>query len=616
MADNKKSFKNLMKAIPKIASMEQTQGLLKSMITQLGKKNTLQIIFRTTRKMGIIETIKAVLNFRLNKFMPYLLISQWDVLGDREAIISGDKRITFSQLKDRVFRLANGLQSLGLKPKDKFAELLYNGNEFFEAFFAGCFIGCPMPFMNWHMKGEELAEAINRGAPKALIFDEEFVEEVLAIKDKLKTVRHFIVVGEKAPADMILYEKLLANSPNHEPSINFIVALNPYTGGTTGTPKNINFFDSIGYAFSELSEEPQVSLGEYLRYLVLQFSFVYWFGGTTIKDPVSQNMRCLLPGPLYHAGTISGWAPFLLLGGTAIPVRGFDPEKFLQIIEQERINWVFVVPTMLQRILDLPPDVKKKYNLGSMHSLICAAAPASPELKQAVNKFFREQGCTKNVFAEFYGSSETAVTSVLLPGDYEENSQRYASVGKIRCAETKIFDKENSRWCTPGTEGRIMTRSLTTISLKYAGSQEKLDSAFETIEGKKWFDDGLQGYMDDDGFLYLTGRIKEMIISGGVNIFPLEIESTIIRHPKVLDVGVVRYPDRELGEVPAAVIQLRSGEQSNSDDILRFCREEGLTGMKIPKVVEFVSELPRHIDGKLIKRELEDKYWQGIEKRG
>ena len=616
MGSNNKSFKNLMKAIPQIATMEQTQGLLKSIVTQWGAKNTLQIIFRTTKKMGVIATIKGVLNFRLNKFMPYLLISKWDVLGDREAIISGEKRITFNMFKDRVFRLANGLQSLGLKPKDKFAELLYNGNEFFEAFFAGCFIGCPMPFMNWHMKGEELAEAINRGAPKALILDEEFVNEVLALKDKLKTVRHFIVVGKKAPADMILYENLLARSPNHEPDINFIVALNPYTGGTTGTPKNVNFFDSIGYAFSELSEEPQVSLGEYLRYLVLQFSFVYWFGGTTIKDPVSQNMRCLLPGPLYHAGTISGWAPFLLLGGTVIPVRGFDPEEFLQIIEQERINWVFVVPTMLQRILDLPAEVKKKYNLGSMHSLICAAAPATPELKQAVNKFFREQGCTKNVFTEFYGSSETAVTSVLLPRDYEENSQRYASVGKIRCAETKIYDKDNFRWCTPGIEGRIMTRSLTTISLKYAGTPEKLDSVFENIDGQRWFDDGLQGYMDKDGFLYLTGRIKEIIISGGVNIFPLEIESTIIRHPKVLDVGVVRYPDRELGEVPAAVIQLRSGEQATPDEIILFCRENGLMGMNVPKVVDFVRELPRHIDGKLIKRELEDKYWQGIEKRG
>jgi long-chain acyl-CoA synthetase len=473
-----------------------------------------------------------------------------------------------------------------------------------------------MPFLNWHMHGNELAEAINRGAPKLLIFDEEFTDEIIAIKDKLTTIRHFVVVGSRAPEGMILYEDLIARSPNHEPDIHFIVALNPYTGGTTGTPKNINFFDSIGYAFSELSEAPQVSLGEYLRYLLLQFSFMYWFGGTTIKDPISRNMRCLLPGPLYHAGTISGWAPFLLLGGTAIPVRGFDPEAFLQIIEKERVNWVFVVPTMLQRILDLPPEVRKKYNLSSMHSLICAAAPATPELKQAANKFFSEQGCTKNVFMEFYGSSETAVASVLLPGDYEENQQRYASVGKVRCAETKVFDKASLSWCAPGAEGSIMTRSLTTISLKYAGTPEKLDSAFENIEGQRWFDDGLQGYMDKDGFLYLTGRLKEMIISGGVNIFPLEIEATIMRHSKVLDVGVVRFPDRELGEVPAAVIQLRSGEQATSDDIFRFCREEGLTGMKIPKVVEFVKELPRHIDGKLVKRELEDKYWQGIEKRG
>ena len=616
MEDKNKSFKNFMKAIPKIAGMEQTQGLLKSIVTQWGAKNAIQIISRTTGKMGVTNTVKSLLNFRLHKFMPYLLISKWEVLGDREAMISGEKRFSYNQFKDRVFRLANALQSLGLKPKDKFAELLYNGNEFFEAFFAGCFIGCPMPFLNWHMKGDELAEAINRGNPQALILDEEFIDDVLAIKNKLKTVRHFIVVGKKAPADMILYEDLIACSPNHEPDICFIVALNPYTGGTTGTPKNVNLFDSIGYAFSEISEAPTVSLEEYLRYLVLQFSFVYWFGGTTIKDPISQNMRCLLPGPLYHAGTISGWAPFLLLGGTVIPVRGFDPEEFLQIIEQERINWVFVVPTMLQRILDLLPDVRKKYKLGSMHSLICAAAPATPELKQAVNKFFREQGCAKNVFMEFYGSSETAVTSILMPKDYEENSKRYASVGKIRCAETKIFDKENVKWCAPGIEGRIMTRSLTTISLKYAGSPEKLDSVFETIEGQRWFDDGLQGYMDEDGFLYLTGRIKEMIISGGVNIFPLEIESTIIRHPKVLDVGVVRYPDHELGEVPAAVIQLRSGEQSNPDEIICFCRANGLMGMKVPKLVDFVEELPRHIDGKLIKRELEDKYWKGIERRG
>lgn len=616
MKDKNKNFKNLLKALPKSAAMEQTRGLLKSISKQLGTKNQLRILSGTIKKMGLINTLRCLAQFRLDKFMPNMLITQWDVLGDREAIISGEKRINYRQLKDRVFRLANGLQALGLKPKDKFAELLYNGNEFFESFFAGCFIGCPMPFLNWHLHGQELAEAINRAAPKALIFDEEFMDEVLAIQDKLQTIKHYIVVGQKAPPGMLLYEDLINKSPHTEPDIHYIIALNPYTGGTTGTPKNINFYDSVSYAVSDLSETPEVSLPEYLRYLTLQFSFMYFFGGTTIKDPVSQNMRCLLPGPLYHAGTIAGWAPFLLLGATAVPIRGFEPEDFLKILERERINWVFVVPTMLQRILDLPEAVKSRYNLSSMHSLICAAAPATPELKQAINQYFRKQGCDKNVFMEFYGSSETAVTSVLLPSDYERNPKRYASVGKIRCAETKVFDKEKLCWCMPNTEGSILTRSLTTVGLKYVGSPEKVDKAFIIVDGKKWFDDGLRGYMDKDGFLYLTGREKELIISGGVNIFPLEIESTIIRHPTVCDVGVIRYPDKDLGEVPAAIVQLREGQTATAEEIIAFCKSSGLSGFKIPKVVEFIKELPRHMDGKLVKRELEDKYWQGIERRG
>ena len=192
--------------------------------------------------------------------------------------------------------------------------------------------------------------------------------------------------------------------------------MNPYTGGTTGTPKNVNYFDSIGYAFSDLAEAPKVPLGEYLRLLVLQFSFMYWFGGTEISDPITKNMRCLIPGPLYHAGSIAGWVPFILLGGTGVPLQKFDPEDILKIIEHERINWIFVVPAMLERILALPDAVKSRYNLSSMHTIICAAAPATPELKKATNELFRQQGCNKNVFTEFYGSSETGVSSVLLAG--------------------------------------------------------------------------------------------------------------------------------------------------------------------------------------------------------
>jgi len=425
-----------------------------------------------------------------------------------------------------------------------------------------------------------------------------------------------IVVGGTVPGGMLGYEGLLERSRAAMPETHLVVALNPYTGGTTGTPKNVNYYDSIGYAFSDLAETPRVTLAEYLRYLVLQFSFLYWFGGTEISDPVSRNIRCLIPGPLYHAGSIAGWVPFILLGATAVPMMRFDPEDFLALIERERINWVFVVPTMLERILALPEKTRHRYDLSTMRTLICAAAPATPELKQGTNALFRRQGCGTDVFTEFYGSSETGVTSVLLARDYQEKPGRYASVGRIRCADTKIFDEESGTWCLPGRDGKVMTRSLTTISLNYVGSPEKLESAFKKIDNELWFDDGLLGHMDEDGFLYLTGREKEMIITGGVNIFPNEIESAIKRHDKVMDVAVVRYPHAELGEVPAAVIQLKDGQNVGADEIIEHLTGLNLTRYKIPHHVEFVDALPRHIDGKMRKKEIEDRFWEGVERRG
>ena len=438
----------------------------------------------------------------------------------------------------------------------------------------------------------------------------------MPIRDRLPSIEHYIVVGRDTPQGALNYENLLSAASETMPKAHFAVALNPYTGGTTGMPKNINYFDSIGYAFSDLAEAPKVPLAEYLRFLVLQFSFMFWFGGTEIADPITKNMRCLIPGPLYHAGSIAGWVPFILLGGTGVPMRKFDPEDFLRIIEQERINWVFVVPAMLERILALPEPIKKRYNLSSMHTIICAAAPATPELKVATNAFFKQQGCIKNVFTEFYGSSETAVATVLLPKDYEEKPKRYGSVGKARCAETRVYDEESGSWCPPGKDGKILTRSLTTVSLNYVGSPEKLESAFKLVDKELWFDDGLRGHFDEDGFLYLTGREKEMIITGGVNIFPNEIEAAIKKHDKVLDVAVVRYPHKELGEVPAAVIQPKDGHMIKEEDIIIHLKELNLIGYKIPKYVEFVETLPRHIDGKMRKKEIEDRFWEGIERRG
>ena len=611
-----KSFGHLARAVPALASMEQTKGLFKTFYTQWGGLNTLRILLKTGSKTGHLTTLRALMNFRLEKITPNFLVSMWEVFGEREALVSQGRRFTYTDLKGRVFRLANALQGLGLKPKDRCAELLYNSSEFFEAFFACSLIGCPMPFLNWHLEGDELADAIGRVRPKVLILHAGFLDKVMALKDRFPSIEHYIVVGTDVVPGMAAYEDLLSGSSDAMPESHFMVALNPYTGGTTGTPKNVNYFDSVGYAFSDLAEAPKVPLEEYLRFLILQFSFMYWFGGTEISDPITHNMRCLIPGPLYHAGSIAGWVPFILLGGTGVPMGRFEPEDFLATIERERINWVFVVPTMLERILALPEEIQKKYALGSMHTVICAAAPATPELKKATNAFFRRQGCTKNVFIEFYGSSETAVSSVLLPGDYEEKPERYASVGKIRCAETRVFDRETGTWCPPGKDGKVLTRSLTTVGLNYVGSPEKLESSFLQVDGTYWFDDGLLGHMDEDGFLYLTGREKEMIISGGVNIFPNEIEAAIKRLDKVLDVAVVRYPHKELGEVPAAVIQPKDGLSLVEVEIIEHLKRLRMIGYKIPRYIEFVTNLPRHIDGKMRKKEIEDRFWEGIERRG
>ncbi len=611
-----KGFGHLIRALPSLASMEQTGGLLRTFLKQWGGLNTLRIFLKTGQRTGHLKTINALLNFRLEKITPNFLVSLWEVFGEREAIISGTSRLSYSGLKTRVFKLGNALQSLGLKPKDSCAELLYNGNEFFEAFFACSLIGCPMPFLNWHMTRDELVHAINTTKPKALILSSEFIPKILAIKDLIPSVQHCIVAGGKASDGMLSYEDLISDASGSMPDTHFIVALNPYTGGTTGMPKNVNYFDSIGYAFSDLATPPEVPLGEYLRFLILQFSFMFYFGGTEICDEKTRNMRCLIPGPLYHAGTIAAWVPFILLGGTGVVMKIFDEKEFLRLIEAERINWVFVVPTMLEKILSLPEETKNSYDLSSMHTLICAAAPATPELKIATNAYFRSRGSRRNVFTEFYGSSETGAASVLLPADYEEKPGRYESVGKVRCAETGVFDKEANSWCKPGEEGSIMTRSLTTLNLKYVGSTEQAGKAFRIIDGTPWFDDGLKGRMDDDGFLYLTGRDKEMIITGGVNIFPNEIETAIKRHAKVLDVAVIRYPDHVLGEVPAAIVQLKDGQYVTTDEIIEFCRNERLMGFKIPRYVEIVTTLPRHIDGKMRKKEIEDKYWEGIERRG
>jgi long-chain acyl-CoA synthetase len=596
---------------------EEFKGLMETMRKQLGGRgNTLKQVGKTMSKGGVLNNLGDLKNFRIGKIAANLFISQWEVLDDREAIVDGDKRITYRRMHDRVLALAAGLQALGIKPKDRVGIMLYNCAEYLETFLASSMIGAPMPAVNYHLKGREICDTINLRKPKVLIFDREFLDDINKYKDQITGIEHYIMVGGDPPEGMLSFDGLIEKHKDDKPEPNFIFALNPYTGGTTGTPKSSNFYDGLSYLLSDVAEAPRTSINDYLHYLIIQFAFFDLYGGQEIEDPVSKNIRTLIATPLYHAGTAAGYSPFMMLGGTAVLLKKFDPEKFLALVDKERINWAFTVPTILQRILELPDDVKSKYNLSSMHTLICAAAPCPLQVKENINALFMKQGAKGPVFHEYYGSSETGLITVLVPGDYQEKSGRLSSVGKVRCGDLIIYDEMNEKEAAPGENGLVLVRSVATLSLRYPGMEAKLNESLRHIHGVEWYDDGLIGHIDDDKFLYLTSRVKEMIICGGVNIYPKDMEEVIVKHPKVFDVAVIRGPHPDLGEVPIACVQLKQGEILTPEEIIKHCEEAGLRGFNLPKTVGFYDELPRKIDGKLIKREIEDKYWEGVERIG
>lgn len=594
-----------MSAIAQLRAMPEARAALREILGQFGW-GTLAI-----------GGARAAWRSRLNRqelprhFLPAL----WEHWGNREAIVDGDRRISFGQFRDRVLRLANGLHRLGVGEGEPVAELMHNGAPWFELMLACTLKGSPMPMLNWHLQPGELADCINKASPRALVLSGAFVEAVQAVRDRLTTVEHFIVVDtDQLPEGMIAYESLIRDNRPVLPPGKLDMAPKTYSGGTTGTPKYINI-DRDRLTSDSAEARRGASREEVTRLGLMQVSAFHFYKIGKIRDPISNNIRTLIPGPLYHAGVQIAVLPFFL-GGTAVPMRKFDPELMLKLIQHERINWTFVAPTMLERILALPEDVQSRYDLSSMRVIICAAAPCPPRVKREINALFRRQGAPDDVFHEYYGASESGLISILASEDYQENPKRYDSVGKLRAAECRIYDEQTGTWSPPGREGKVLVRSPMSLALDYVGlGEEKMKENYIELEGKLWYDDGLIGYVDEDVFLYLTSRSKEMIISGGVNLFPNEIETVIKQHPAVLDVAVVRVPDKDLGEVPAAVIQLKEGRRATREEIIEHCRKQGLYGFKLPKIVDF-DELPRNLAGKLPKKQLEEKYWEGVARHG
>ncbi len=542
-----------------------------------------------------------------------LLLSILEGTPGKTAIISDDRKISYIELKDRIVRLANGLLSLGLKPGENYAVMLRNGLEILEAgIFAATVTRTRAVLVNYHLKSDELAYIIENSNSSIFITSPEFLPEIKKAEEKAKFLKHIIIVKDPLYNDTAMlagssdhdryigYDSIIAKSSPEEPLITNAIIEDPgamlYTGGVTGRSKGTNTF---GVLTSSLLPRLEGS-GAHIRDVIRMFD--NFSQGLDLHKP--QPNVYLAAGPIYHAAPLAFSVVTLMLRGTIVTMRKFDPTDAFDLIERHRVSTTFMAPILIKRMLNVPD--REKRDVSSMKVLICAAAPASPELKRSAVEFFGP------VLYEFYGSSDVGINTILKPEHYLKDPAKYASVGKAAPGnKIKIVDS-NKKECPPMMQGDLLIKNFACSTLHYYNDPEKTKKAFIDVNGEKYFMEGEIAYYDKEGFYYIADRKKDMIISGGANIYPAEIEAAINSHPDVMDVAIIGIPDEEWGESPHAIIELKPGIQpySMAEELSSYCNER-IAGFKKPKSFEFVAHLPRDTDGKIKKRILREKYWAG-----
>ena len=525
---------------------------------------------------------------------------------DDEAIVchpSGE-RFTWKELKERVYQLSNALYDHGIRNNDVVSIILYNGNEVIESLFGASMLGCIVPFVNWHSKGEELKKILEGQNTTDIIIDHEFLASFKEIEDELD-IRNVIVVGDEATDGTMLYEELIKEYPNTVPENTVSrLGIQMFTAGTTGVPKGNNYYKMIdailrpeAVSLDDMREENPAVPDSLMDGLP---SIMSMLPGFRELEYHKHDNILLLSAPAYHPGAIVQWGFSVLGGGKTVMMRKFDGEEFLRLIQDEKVAYAYTPPILLHRLLALSEDVKSKFDLSSLHSLICGAAYCPPKTKRDINEWFG-----KPVYHEWYLSSDNIIGVFLGPDDYLEDESRYESCGRST-GNILILDEWGNK-VKPGEIGELWGVGLGMFTT-YSGTTDKMSDKARKIGDMWYFDEGEFATMDSQGYVYIKGRKKDMIISGGVNIYPDDIERTILKHPDVVDVAVIGVPDEEWGERVHACVQLKEGRMAKSEDIIDFCKIEGLSSYKMPRSADILPELPRRDDGKIIKRLLKEIY--------
>jgi long-chain acyl-CoA synthetase len=500
--------------------------------------------------------------------------------GDGEiGVRCGGRFTTYPELFGRALRATRGLSELGVGAGDRVALLLRNSLEFLEASIATVPLGASAVPINWHWRGEEIAHVLTDSGAKVLVAHEDLwpaIAEAVPADVTLIVVAGDGAAGGDPPSGALAWSDWLArHEPWSEPPAGAPVSI-IYTSGTTGRPKGVVRTP----ATDSQREATQALVGEIFQ--------------------LAPGERTVIPAPMYHTAPNVYALASAIRGMDMTIMTSFDPEEFLRIVSDRKVTVVQMVPTMFVRLLALPLQARSRYDLSSLRSVIHAAAPCPPEVKRAMIEWLGP------IVAEYYGSTETGPVVFCTS---EEWLAHRGTVGRpIAHAMVRVLD-EHGNDLPAGESGEVYVWLDVWPDFTYEGDEEKR----RAIERDGLVSCGDIGYLDTDGYLYLNDRRSDMVISGGVNVYPAEIEACLTSMPGIRDCAVFGVPDEEFGEVLAAHVEVHDGASVTADQVRDYVRTR-LAGYKTPRLVEFSTALPREDSGKIFKRRLREPYWRGRER--